>query len=31
MNGLTFIIGDDHAGLGAAREALFRGVPWQRC
>ncbi len=31
MRGVTFIVSDDHAGLGAARQALFRGTPWQRC
>ena len=25
------IISDDHKGLGAARQAVFPGVPWQRC
>ena len=25
------IISDDHKGLGAARQAVFAGVPWQRC
>ena len=27
----TLIASDDHAGIRAAREALFLGVPWQRC
>lgn len=31
MHGVKFIVSDDHAGMGAAREALFPGVPWQRC
>ena len=25
------IASDDHAGLKAARKAMFAGVPWQRC
>ena len=29
--GLQFIVSDDHAGLGAARTAVFPAVPWQRC
>jgi transposase-like protein len=29
--GLRLIISDDHAGLKAARQAVFGGVPWQRC
>ncbi len=31
MRGLTFITSDDHPGLGAARQAVLAGVPWQRC
>lgn len=31
MHGMRMIISDDHAGLRAAREALFPGTPWQRC
>jgi transposase-like protein len=31
MQGVKFIVSDDHAGLGAAREALFPSVLWQRC
>jgi transposase-like protein len=31
LHGVTFIVSDDHAGLRAAREALFSGTPWQRC
>jgi transposase-like protein len=31
MHGVTLIVSDDHAGIRAAREALFPGVPWQRC
>ena len=31
MHGIELIISDDHAGLGAARRAVFGGIPWQRC
>lgn len=31
MHGVRMIVSDDHAGLRAAREAVFPGVPWQRC
>ena len=31
MHGVQMIVSDDHAGMRAAREALFPGVPWQRC
>lgn len=31
LRGTTFIVSDDHAGLGAARAGIFPGVPWQRC
>jgi transposase-like protein len=31
LNGVQLIISDDHAGLKAARIAVFGGVPWQRC
>ncbi len=31
MKGVRLIVSDDHAGIRAAREALFPGVPWQRC
>ncbi len=31
MHGVRLVISDDHAGLGAAREARLSGVPWQRC
>ena len=31
LHGVGLIISDDHAGLKAAREARFPGVPWQRC
>lgn len=29
--GTQFIVSDDHAGLKAARRAVFPAVPWQRC
>lgn len=31
LHGLRFIVSDAHAGLGAARAAVFPAVPWQRC
>jgi putative transposase len=31
LHGVQLIVSDDHAGLKAAREARFSGVPWQRC
>ena len=31
LRGLQLIISADHAGLKAARQAVFGGVPWQRC
>jgi transposase-like protein len=31
LHGVKLIVSDDHAGLKAAREARFVGVPWQRC
>ncbi|MBD3336408.1 MAG: IS256 family transposase, partial [Candidatus Eisenbacteria bacterium] len=31
MHGVRLIVSDDHAGIRAARNALFPGVPWQRC
>jgi putative transposase len=31
LHGVTYIVSDDHKGLGAARCARFAGVPWQRC
>jgi len=31
LSGVRLITSDDHAGLGAARRAVFGGVPWQRC
>lgn len=29
--GIRLITSDDHAGLRAARQAVFGGIPWQRC
>ena len=29
--GVQLIVSDDHPGLKAARQAVFGGVPWQRC
>ncbi len=31
LSGVQLIISDDHAGIQAARKAIFTGVPWQRC
>jgi transposase-like protein len=31
LHGVELIASDDHAGLRAARKAVFTGVPWQRC
>ena len=31
LPGVTYIVSDDHAGLSAARAAVFPAVPWQRC
>ena len=31
LHGVKFIVSDDHAGLRAARKAMFPAVPWQRC
>ncbi len=31
LHGVAFIVSDDHAGLRAARTAVFPAVPWQRC
>jgi putative transposase len=31
LSGVRLIISDDHAGLKAARKAVFGGIPWQRC
>ena len=31
LRGVQLIISDDHSGLEAARQAVFGGIPWQRC
>lgn len=31
LSGIQLITSDDHAGLKAARMAVFGGIPWQRC
>jgi transposase-like protein len=31
LHGVRLIVSDNHAGLKAARQARFAGVPWQRC
>ncbi len=31
LGGIQLITSDDHAGLRAARLAVFGGLPWQRC
>jgi transposase-like protein len=31
LGGIQLIISDDHAGLKAARLAVFGSIPWQRC
>jgi transposase-like protein len=31
LKGVKLIISDDHAGLKAARRAVFPSIPWQRC
>lgn len=31
LRGVQLITSDDHAGLKAARIAVFGGIPWQRC
>lgn len=31
LGGVQLISSDDHAGLRAARLAVFGGIPWQRC
>lgn len=31
LQGVEFIVSDDHQGLAAARQACFPSVPWQRC
>jgi transposase-like protein len=31
LSGVRLLVSDDHAGLGAARRAVFGSVSWQRC
>ena len=31
LSGVSLFISDDHAGMGAARRAVFPSVKWQRC
>jgi transposase-like protein len=31
LSGIELIVSDAHAGLQAARRAVFGGLPWQRC
>jgi transposase-like protein len=31
LRGVKMLVSDDHAGLKAARKAMFAGVHWQRC
>jgi transposase-like protein len=31
LSGVNLFVSDDHAGMRAAREAIFPTVPWQRC
>ena len=31
LNGVEFIVSDDHTGLNAARRAVFPNAKWQRC
>jgi transposase-like protein len=31
LHGVQLIVSDDHAGMEAARKAVFTGVLWQRC
>lgn len=31
LHGITLFVSDDHAGLKAARKAVFPAVAWQRC
>ena len=31
LQGVELVVSDDHAGLRKARQAVFTGVPWQRC
>ena len=31
LHGMKMIVSDDHAGLKAARKAVFPSVPWNGC
>ena len=31
LSGVGLVVSDDHLGLKAARQAVFAGLPWQRC
>jgi len=31
LGGVRLIVSDDHAGLKAARRAVYGGIPWQCC
>ena len=31
LHGVQLIVSDNHAGMRAARKAVFSGIPWQRC
>lgn len=31
LTGVELLVSDDHAGLRAARSAVFPSIPWQRC
>lgn len=31
LSGVKLFVSDDHAGMRAAREAVFATIPWQRC
>jgi transposase-like protein len=31
LSGVRLIVSDSHEGLGAARQAVFGSIPWQRC
>ena len=31
LSGVRLFVSDDHAGMGAARKAIFPSVKWQRC
>ena len=31
LKGVEVVVSDDHAGLRAARRAVFPSIPWQRC